>query len=124
MSEAKGIHAGRMLALALAGLLAAAGAPAASLKDPTRPPEARPAKAQKAARAPLRWRLGSTLVSPQRRAAVINGRVVGVGETINGARVVEILPAKVRLRRKGRDITLVLLKQDIKRPSRPGSGKP
>jgi len=108
----------------LAGLLMAGAAPAQALKDPTRPPGAQSVKAQKAAPRPLRWTLGSTLVSPQRRTAVINGRVVAVGEKINGARVVEILPAKVRLRRKGRDITLVLLKQDVKRPSRHGSGKP
>lgn len=124
MSEATHLHAGRVVALALAGLLLSGAAPALSLKDPTRPPDARPAKVHKAARQPLRWTLSSTLVSPQRRTAVINGRLVGVGETVNGARVVEILPSKVRLRRKGRDITLVLLKQDIKRPSRHGSGKP
>ncbi len=123
MSDARVIKAGCILALA--GLLAAGAAPALALKDPTRPPGAQPAKAHKAAaRKALRWTLGSTLVSPRRRTAVINGRLVGVGETINGARVVEILPSQVRLRREGRDITLVLLKQDVKRPSRHGSGKP
>jgi len=110
--------------VALAALALVGASSAVPLDDPTRPPTAQSAKVHKAARKPLRWTLSSTLVSAQRRTAVINGRVVGVGEKINGARVVAILPSKVHLRRKGRDITLVLLKQDVKRPSRHGSGKP
>ncbi|VAX02464.1 hypothetical protein MNBD_GAMMA20-1549 [hydrothermal vent metagenome] len=124
MFDTNGIHAGRMVALVLAGILIPGMALAAPLDDPTRPPVAQqPAKAHKAAHKPIRWTLNSTLVSAQRRTAVINERVVGVGEKINGARVVEILPMVVRLHYNGRDITLVLLKKNIKRPSRSGSGK-
>ena len=115
---------GRIVAIALVGMLMSGSALAASLDDPTRPPTAQPTKAHKAVRKQTRWTLSSTLVSAQRRTAVINDRGVSVGESINGARVVTIQPSKVRLRRSGRDITLVLLKKNIKRPSRHGSGKP
>ena len=111
------------LAIVLTALLALPAA-ATPLRDPTQPPAAHRPATKKAARKAPRWVLSSTLVSGQRRTAVINDRVVGVGERINGARVVEIQPAKVRLRRQGRDITLVLLKQNIKRPSHHGSGRP
>ncbi len=124
MSDTNGIQTGSIMTLALASLLISGVVPAAPLDDPTRPPVAQqPNKAHKAVHKPIRWTLNSTLVSVQRRAAVINDRVVGVGEKINGARVVEILPMAVRLRYNGRDITLVLLKKNIKQPSRSGSGK-
>lgn len=116
----------RLVAVAVVMAILALPASASSpLKDPTRPPTLKQVKKPpKAARKPLRWVLGSTLVSGQRRTAVINGRVLSVGERIAGARVLEIQPSRVRLRRNGRDITLVLLKQNVKRPSRDGSGIP
>ncbi len=123
MSDANGIHAGRIVALVLAGILMPGVASAVPLDDPTRPPTAQSAKAHKAMRKPIRWTLNSTLVSAQRRTAVINDRVVGVGDKINGARVVEILPMAVRLYHNGREFTLTLLIKNIKRPSRSGSGK-
>ncbi len=95
----------------------------ASLEDPTRPPTAqavtqRPAVMKKT---PTRWVLSSTLVSSGRRSAVINNRVVSHGDRINGAVVVDIQPASVRLRTRGREITLVMLKKNIKTPSRVSS---
>ncbi len=115
---------GQVVAMLLAGIVISGTALAVPLGDPTRPPTAQPVKVHKAVHKQTHWMLNSTLVSAQRRTAVINDRVVSVGEKINGARVVEILPMKVRLRYNGRDITLVLLKKSIKRPSRSGSGKP
>jgi len=93
----------------------------AALDDPTRPPTLRDAKQRPAPmkRPPVtRWVLSSTLVSSGRRSAVINNRVVGRGDRINGAVVVDIQPASVRLRSRGREITLVMLKKNIKTPSR------
>lgn len=115
---------GRIVAIVLAVMVMSGAAPAAPLNDPTRPPSAKAVKPTKAVRKQTRWILSSTLVSAQRRSAVINDRVVSVGEKINGARVVAIQPASVHLRRHGSDITLVLLKKNVKRPSRRGSGKP
>ncbi len=122
MSDTNGMHRGRMLVLA--GMLMPGVAPAVPLDDPTRPPAAQSSETHEVVHEPIRWMLNSTLVSAQRRTAVINDRVVGVGEKINGARVMEILPMAVRLRYDGRELTLVLLKNNIKRPSRNGSGKP
>jgi len=87
----------------------------AALEDPTRPPtimstvSVSPEKTRRP-----RWVLTSTLVSVQRRTAVINDTVVSRGDRINGARVMSILPSMVRLRAGGRDITLMMLKKNIK----------
>ena len=53
--------------------------------------------------------LQSTLVSPQRRLAVISGKQVQVGDTVNGAVVTEISQYEVRIKQKGRETTLRLL---------------
>ena len=89
----------------------------AAMEDPTRPPtgEAKVARAVKAkTNQRPRWVLTSTLVSPQRRTAVINNRVVSRGDRVNGATVINIHPALVRLRARGRDVTLVMLKKKVK----------
>ncbi len=87
----------------------------AALEDPTRPPNvttmasASPQKIQRP-----RWILTSTLISAQRRTAVINDTVVSHGDRINGAKVINIQPSMVRLRIGGRKITLMMLKKNIK----------
>jgi hypothetical protein len=93
----------------------------AAMDDPTRPPTAdtkisHVVKTKKSQRP--RWVLTSTLVSAGRRTAVINDRVVSRGDRVNGATVVNIQPATVRLRARGRDVTLVMLKRKIKSLSR------
>jgi len=88
------------LALACGMLLACTQAAAAAeregLRDPLRPPmagaEAPPGPD------PADWRLSSTLIAEGRRVAIINGRVVGAGQTVDGARVLEVGPGRVRLR--------------------------
>jgi len=94
----------------------------AALEDPTRPPTANASMAvsPKKNYRP-RWVLTSTLVSAQRHTAVINNKVVSRGDRVNGARVVSIQPSTVRLRVGGRDITLVMLKKNIKSLSRTAS---
>jgi hypothetical protein len=42
--------------------------------------------------------LGTILYSPDRKLAIIDGRIVGPGDEIRGARIVEITPASVLLR--------------------------
>jgi len=87
----------------------------AALKDPTRPPTATtaisstPEKTQRP-----RWILTSTLVSAQRRTAVINDTVVSHGDRINGAKVINIQPTAVRLRVGRREITVMILKNNVK----------
>lgn len=103
-------------------------APLQAMEDPTRPPTAKAATSYvsvKKTKGP-RWILHSTLVSSDRRSAVINDRVVVQGDRINGATVVSIQPSAVRLREKGREVTLMMLNKNIKSLSRitaAGQGK-
>jgi MSHA biogenesis protein MshK len=53
--------------------------------------------------------LQSTLVSPQRRLAVISGKQVRVGDSLNGAVITEISPYQVRMKKGERETTLRLL---------------
>lgn len=113
----------RFKLIAIAVLLCGAVMPLqAELNDPTRPPSVGKVTASsgstKRAKGP-RWVLSSTLVSPQRRSAVINDRVVAKGDKVDGALVLAIEPNKVRLRARGRELTLVMLNTDLKRPARP-----
>jgi hypothetical protein len=88
----------------------------AAIDDPTRPPglNSVPERPTRLVKKGPRWVLSSTLVSPERRAAVINDRIVSLGDHVAGATVVKIEPSKVRLRSGGRDVTLVLLKNNVK----------
>jgi len=86
------------------------------LKDPTRPPNYQ----QKAGiavgtNAAPKWVLTSTLISPARRLATINGQTLSVGERIGGARVLSIEAARVALMDGNKEIVLELLPTDFKR---------
>jgi MSHA biogenesis protein MshK len=68
------------------------------LRDPTRPPAnalgtAKPVAAKPASR--NRLVLQTVVISEQRRTAVINGRVMSVGDTISGFTVAKIREAEV-----------------------------
>ncbi len=60
------------------------------------------------------WILKSTLISSDRKTAVINDKVLSVGEKVDGAKLIKILPGKVKIRVKGRIKTLRLIKKDVK----------
>lgn len=85
------------------------------LVDPTRPPvraeQEKPAPAIAERRS---WALESTLVSPERRVAVINGKLVSEGESVDGARVIAIRKRDVLLSAQGRRMTLQLLPDIVK----------
>jgi hypothetical protein len=70
------------------------------LRDPTRPPFfARASSTVKEASQPAAdLVLQTVLVSPQRRNAVISGRLVHLGDSISGMRVVAIRESEVVLR--------------------------
>lgn len=81
------------------------------LPDPTRPLGGR-AAAPARAPAPVQPApdvLQSILVSPQRRLAVISGRMVGVGDRVGDSEVVEILPYEVVLQRSGQQVRMRLM---------------
>jgi hypothetical protein len=42
--------------------------------------------------------LGTILYSPDRKLAIVDGRIVGPGDPVSGARVVDITPSTVLLR--------------------------
>lgn len=64
--------------------------------------------------------LTSILVAAERRVAVVNGRRLTVGASLDGARVVAIAPTYITLRREGRTARLRLLPLDIKERSEDG----
>lgn len=88
----------------------------AALQDPTRPPtQAAASVSSPTTSSGPRWVLTSMLVSPERRTAVINDQVVGIGDRVGGARVMDIQADAVRLRAEGREVTLVMLKTNVKK---------
>src|SRR5262249_10570566 len=62
---------------------------------PATRPESRPAAATRVA---FEASLGTILYAPDRKLAIVDGRIVGVGDEIRGARVTEITPDAVMLR--------------------------
>lgn len=92
----------------------------AVLRDPTLPlPTAFSSTAgRKAAFDPDAWKLTSTLVGSGRAVAVINERIVGPGDYIDGARVVAIEPGWARLRLGGRVWLVHEIDNDVKKRNR------
>lgn len=86
---------------------------AATLEDPMRPPRGAMVSDDKPA---TPFVLSSTRIAHEHRSAVINSRNVSVGDSIDGARVLEIQPALVRLQHQGRQLTLQLLPVTVKTP--------
>ncbi len=61
------------------------------------------------------FELRATKIMPAHRTAMINGQVVGVGETIDGATVLKIESKEVVIEYQDKEIILRLLKHDVKR---------
>lgn len=91
------------------GLAAGATAGANALPDPTRPPDFAVSGKRAASSGPARPVLRSTLVSPERKSAVISGKRVRVGDTFQGAVITDISAYEVRMSKGGRETTLRLL---------------
>jgi len=79
-----------------------AATPEPAPSPPVTPPVARsappPARRAQETAVPFDAVLGTILYSPDRKLAIINGRIVGTGDVVNGARIVDITPATVLLR--------------------------
>ncbi|MDH3220056.1 MAG: hypothetical protein OEO19_11050 [Gammaproteobacteria bacterium] len=111
-----------LLALGFFGFGALASAQEPELRDPMQPPpfalqkfrEARmasnpkPAQVSAAVPKPKPLQLTSILYSPERRIAIIDDQMLSVGDSIRGARLVELTRASARLVRKGKVINLRL----------------
>ena len=79
------------------------GAADTALFDPTQP------LAPKASAPRKNLTLESTFVSSGRRLAIINGQLLAPGDSIQGAKVIEIAPYEVKLRKHGRIVRLRLV---------------
>ncbi|NND89231.1 MAG: hypothetical protein HKN42_00105 [Granulosicoccus sp.] len=89
---------------------------ASGLIDPTQPPKTqKPNTSTPTAPSPRGWTLESTLVAPDRRVAVINGKLVSEGDSVDGARVIEIRKFDVLVKTSSRHLTLQLLPDFIER---------
>lgn len=84
------------------------------LKDPTRPPSAKAYSPSSQANRVKSWFLSSTLIANGRRNAIINGRLVTIGQFINHAKVISIQPNEVWLQHKQKRFSIKLLARDIK----------
>jgi hypothetical protein len=84
------------------------------LSDPTRPPVATTGEAPRQVCKPMKWRLTSTITGPRHQVAVINGRAVRVGETVDGAVLVNVAPGGALLQHGDRRIYLKLNTPTVK----------
>jgi hypothetical protein len=107
---AKGLKTIFMAALLLPSLCVFAE----DMRDPMRPPQAAAAAGERRTDQP-RWRVSGILVSPGRRLAMINDRLIGVGEQVDGARVRNIYGDSVELDIDGRPVILRPLTGSFKR---------
>ncbi len=85
------------------------------LDDPTKPPQLRTkAPVQKKRRLEFyHWNVASTLVSPSRRAAVINGQYVAEGNAYQQVRLLEVTPMYLTLEYEGKTYQLNLNKKRV-----------
>ena len=92
----------------------------AQLDDPTRPPGYRLVLpgGKKAAATTIRFSLSSVRISSTRRTAVINDRMVEVGDKVNGAKVLAIYPSSVKLKKQNKVFTVRLLSRISKKAIR------
>ena len=61
--------------------------------------------------------LGTILYSAERKLAIVNGRIVGIGDDVNGARIVEITATSVLLRDARNRLRILTLGQGMPTPS-------
>lgn len=98
-------------------LMSAGGlAQAASLPDPTRPPDFAPTLAVEIPRQIVDWEVRGITISSAARSAILNGSVVVQGQTIGPAIVVEITPTAVVLDYGGERVSVEMARQTIKQP--------
>jgi hypothetical protein len=98
----------RILAIIAVVAAAAAGRVlAGEMHDPMRPAGA-PAAARPARPAPVYSLKLEGVIAGEKRVAIVNGRLVRAGDTVAGARILEVLDHGVRYERAGKIQTLTL----------------
>lgn len=113
------------LAATLLALSAAAQAVAADLRDPMRPPSA-PASAMSRAGTPSSLQLQAVIGNGPSRVAIVNGKVVHVGDKVDGATINEISATTVHYTRGGKQLTASLpnTKLDVRANNTLQAGQP
>jgi hypothetical protein len=96
----------RLLMLLLVSLLITTGALADGLRDPMRPAGSSPPAAPRMLSVQTLRLEG--VIGGDRRVAIINGQLVGAGDSIAGVRIVEVMANGVRFERAGKITTLTL----------------
>lgn len=76
------------------------------LRDPTRPNSARPVEPTTVRQ---NFEVTAIFISDQRRVAVLNGKLVAQGGSVDGATVTEVLPNSLRIQHLDREITVRLV---------------
>ena len=110
------IKQGSSLLLIMCSLLCALSLSADVLFDPTRPATKQKSTTSNSVGAVVgSWKLESTLVASDRRVAVINGKLVSEGESVDGAHVIQIRKLNVLIQTPTKRMTLQLLPNIIKK---------
>ena len=68
------------------------------------------------------WYVNEILASEGRRIAIVNDKTVSAGDTVNGAKVIDITSEQVILKYENRNIYLPLTRVEVKRLIKPGVG--
>jgi hypothetical protein len=90
---------------------------AETMSDPMRPPQS--GSAPQRATGDPRWTVTGILISSERKLAMINDRLIGVGESVDGARVRNIYGNGVELDIGGRSIVLRPVAGSLRRDEKP-----
>jgi MSHA biogenesis protein MshK len=112
----------------LAGLaiMAALAAEPAGLTDPTRPVDYLPASArtQPLPEELVDWRLSAVRIAPEGTSAILNGKVVRVGDAVGTARILEIKPGVVVVEYNRKRLEVSLFGTAVKRQAKGISTQP
>lgn len=94
---------------------------AATPSDPLRPPNY-----SKSSVLPMnkdkKWYVNEILSSEGRRIAIVNNKMVSIGDKVDGAKVIDITPDQVKLKYENRIIYSPLTLIEVKKLSKPGVG--
>jgi hypothetical protein len=112
--------------LGVISALVAAAESGVELPDPTRPYAYAAAVEvrQDLPAGQVQWRLNGIRIREDERSAILNGTLVRAGDTVGGARVLEINPAEVVLLQDSQKVVVKLMLSGIKKPSRSADAPP
>ena len=75
------------------------------LKPKPPPPPAPPPQMNPLAEDKVELNLTATMVSPQRPMVIVDGELLGIGDRIDGLRLIKVMEGKAVFRRNGRNFT-------------------